>query len=253
MPPRSKTRGKRGTEPAVQSAESVFGSDIRNATGQLIVPSYHRQLGIVTPAELGKYPITMIGAGGIGSPTILALAKMGVPNLTLIDSDNVEVHNMPNQMVRLKDLGRPKVEALAEIVHEFSGTHIIARPEMFTNQSLSGIVISGVHTMTSRRAIWQAVKYNVNVPLYIDGRMGGQIMKIFTVNPTDPDQVRKYENHLPTDEHVVDLPCTARAIIYNTFVLAGLIANQVKKFIKNEPLEFNITFDLVTMMIVNLV
>ena len=49
--------------------------------------------------------VTVIGAGGIGAATCLALAKMGVPFFTIIDDDVVSDVNMPTQLHRLADLG----------------------------------------------------------------------------------------------------------------------------------------------------
>ena len=49
------------------------------------------------------------------------------------------------------------------------------------------------------------------------------------------------------DEAAVDLPCTARAIIYNVFTISGFIANQVKKFAKGEEFHKEIIFDLASM------
>ena len=78
---------------------------------------YWRQLDILQPDDLVR-PITIIGVGGIGSPVALALTKMGCRRLTLFDPDTIEPHNLPNQLYRLRDVGRPKVEALADLLRE---------------------------------------------------------------------------------------------------------------------------------------
>ncbi|MEK6569249.1 MAG: ThiF family adenylyltransferase, partial [candidate division NC10 bacterium] len=102
-----------------------------------------RQIDLVEPEAL-EIPVTMIGCGGIGSFSALALAKMGCVHLTVYDDDRVEEHNIPNQLYRLSDVGQLKVICLAEIIKDFTGTGVDARPERVQGQRLQGIVVSGV-------------------------------------------------------------------------------------------------------------
>ena len=208
---------------------------------------FWRQLDIVSPKDLERINVTMIGVGGIGSPAVLALSKMGVSNITVYDDDSVELHNLPNQFFRVEDLKRSKVEALADIVASYSEDKIAIKNERYTDQKLAGIVISGVDSMSARRDIWNGVAYNTKIPFYIEARMGAEVARIYTVRPCIPSEVRWYEKTLYSDEEAVDAPCSARAIIYCTFMTASLIANQVKKIAKNQGYENEIIFDLVTM------
>ncbi|MDD4409367.1 MAG: ThiF family adenylyltransferase [Candidatus Pacebacteria bacterium] len=209
---------------------------------------YWRQLGIISADDIGAVKVVVIGAGGIGSPTILALAKMGIGGITVYDDDTVENHNLPNQFYRLNDIGKTKVGAIKDACMEYAGLTVRGEIERVTNQSLVGPVISGVDSMESRRRVWQeAIKYNPNVPIYIDGRMGGQICRIYTVHPCDPDSVEWYEGTLYGEGQTKELPCTERAIIYNSFMIASLIANQVKKFAGAESTAREIVFDLQTL------
>lgn len=208
---------------------------------------YWRQLDLITPDEL-SIPIVIIGAGGIGSLTALALAKMGCSRLTVYDPDIVEPHNLPNQFYRLEDINRPKVEALWGVIQAFTGLQIAAIPEAVSEQRLQGVVISGVDSMAARQTIWRgAIRYHSPVELYIDARMGAEVCRIYTIRPTDPEQVRSYEATLYDDAQASEEPCTARAIIYNLLTIAGLIANQVKKYAKGEALETELIFDLKTL------
>ena len=87
-----------------------------------------RQLDLVSPDTL-DLPIHLIGCGGIGSFTALVLSKMGVQHLHLYDPDGIEEHNLPNQLFRLRDVGRSKVEALQEILQEFADIVIANKRE----------------------------------------------------------------------------------------------------------------------------
>lgn len=212
--------------------------------------NFRRQLDILDPNAI-VYPVTLVGCGGIGSPTALTLAKIGCQNLTLIDPDTVEEHNLPNQLYHLSDIDKQKVEACESMVRQFSNCEINMIPEMLNgNHSLSGIVISGVDSMKSRQEIWEKVKYNLDVPLYIDGRIGAEIIQVYTIQPSQLKDVELYEKSLFSDQEAVELPCTARAIMYTGFVIAGLIGSQFKKWVKNEQFFRRISFDLKTMTIV---
>jgi molybdopterin-synthase adenylyltransferase len=61
--------------------------------------------------------VTVIGAGGIGSPAIQYLAAAGIGTLQVIDDDVVSLDNLQRQVLfGTGDVGRPKVEAAGERV-----------------------------------------------------------------------------------------------------------------------------------------
>jgi hypothetical protein len=213
--------------------------------------NFWRQTDLVTPTDFEKYNVTVIGAGGIGSPTTLALSKMGVEKISIYDDDSVENHNLPNQMYRISDVGKSKVEATKDICNDFAGTPITIYNERFEDQTVNGIVISGVDSMESRSKIWKRIKYSPVINVYIDARMGAEVCRILTVKPFDPDDVKWYENTLFTDDKASEEPCTAKSVIYNTFTIAGLIASQVKKFARAQPFAREIIFDLKNLMIIS--
>jgi molybdopterin/thiamine biosynthesis adenylyltransferase len=206
-----------------------------------------RQTDLVD-AEALEAPITLIGCGGIGSFTALALAKMGCVHLTIFDDDLVEEHNIPNQLYRLNDIGHPKVERLAEIIKSFTGVGIVARPQRVQSQRLQGIVVSGVDSMEARRRIWdRSIRFKAGVTAYIDARMGAEVSRLYTVRPQDPDHVRFYEKTLYSDDEALQLPCTAQAIVYTGLGIASLVAGQVKRVAMGETCKREIIFDQKTL------
>jgi len=204
-------------------------------------------MDIVMPEDLPY--VTMIGAGGIGSFTALALAKMGVENMTIYDYDKVEIHNLPNQLYGAEYLGEYKVTAAAEACAQFADVTPETRNSAFgkDDERVYGVVISGVDSMEAREAIWKKVKYKPSIPLYIDARMGAEVIRIYTINPCDPDEVEFYQRFLYSDKNALEERCTAKAIIYTGFAVASLLASQVKKYAKREPLSKEIIFDLRTL------
>ena len=73
--------------------------------------------------------VTVIGAGATGSWLVLQLANLGITDINVYDFDIVEEHNVPNQLYGIKHVGMPKVEALREIIKEYTGTEIKIKNE----------------------------------------------------------------------------------------------------------------------------
>ena len=212
--------------------------------------NYRRQMDIVSPEQLDRYEFMLIGAGGIGSWSAYILTKMGVGKITVFDHDIVKPHNLPSQAYRLQDVGQKKVAALGSICSESTGVHIVEVGQKFVDQPLSGVVISAVDSMTERIAIWKRVRGNPAIPLYIEARMGGQVGRINTVRPDNQAQINWYESTLYDSSRALKLRCTERAIVFNVFSIAGLIADQVKKFVNGEDLQWEIVFDLANLMMI---
>lgn len=68
--------------------------------------------GLVPP--LANRHVLVVGCGSVGSTMADVLARHGVGCFTLIDPDTVEAPNLSRSTYRHADVGRPKVDALAE-------------------------------------------------------------------------------------------------------------------------------------------
>lgn len=206
---------------------------------------YTRQQGIVKPDQL-QFPITVIGAGGIGSPTAMLLGKMGCNNLTVWDFDTIEPHNLPNQMYRHNQVGRIKVDALAENIREYAGAMITQHPNRFRSDSgLVDVVVVAVDSMTARKEVWNHVLRN-KPKLLIDGRMGGEGGMVLTADPRDKYSRDQYIAMLYDDADAVQDTCTARAVIYNTFYIAALIGKVVQLYATGQRVPQTVAFDMTT-------
>jgi adenylyltransferase/sulfurtransferase len=79
------------------------------------------QVGGVGQRKLKAASVAVIGAGGIGSAVIPALAGAGIGRLTIIDSDVVELSNLHRQpLYGEREAGRPKAELAAEFVNRLN-------------------------------------------------------------------------------------------------------------------------------------
>lgn len=72
------------------------------------------RLSDVLSKRLSSRNVLVAGAGSGGSLTADALVRSGIERLTLIDSDFVSAANLSRSVYRLTDVGRPKVQALAD-------------------------------------------------------------------------------------------------------------------------------------------
>ena len=207
--------------------------------------NFRRQTGIYNPEEYGSTRITIIGAGAIGSFTALSLAKMGIKNFTVFDHDVIEDHNLPNQFYMLRDVNVHKTIALREMIHEFTGYDILHLDKFTRDSDIDGdIVLAVTDSMASRKLVWEKAKVEERVTTFIDARMGGELLKIYTVDPHSPVDQGFYESYFHDDASAARMKCTERSIIYNVLVVAGLISNQVKKCLKEEEIKREIIFDL---------
>lgn len=193
-----------------------------------------RQLEIIPLEKLGQ-PITVIGAGAIGSFAVLSLVKMGFENITVYDFDNVSVENMNCQWFRFSDIDKPKVEALRELIKDFTRAEIEIRNEKFEGQDLSGIVISAVDSMAVRKTIWKRILDCPNVSYLIDPRMASEYALAYVMNPHSEKDRATYEKVLYTDEAAVQERCTAKATMYTATMIAGYVAKAVKDLVTKNP------------------
>ena len=202
-----------------------------------------RQFDIVPPERL-SFPITVIGAGAIGSSSVIVLAKMGCSNITVWDDDRLEEVNIPNQLCKPSMIGRSKVEALAELVNELTDVEIKKIFRRYQGQYLEGVVIVTVDTMTTRKKVWKRVKLNLKIPLLVDARMGAEFGRVYTIHPMNIEETDFYEQNLYGNDEVERLPCSGRSIIYCPTVIAGLVTLMVKQYAMNHLVPREILIDL---------
>lgn len=80
---------------------------------QLLLPEF----GETTQQRLRESRVTVVGAGGLGSPVIAYLAAAGIGQLTVIDDDVIEASNLHRQIIHSADqIGEPKTASARQIV-----------------------------------------------------------------------------------------------------------------------------------------
>lgn len=197
---------------------------------------------LVPADELSQLSVTIIGAGGIGAPAALSLAKMGVGRICIYDPDVVDTPNLGTQMYSPKHMGQPKVIALKRFLKQqapWCEVHTVH--DWFTNQAIdTPVFISAVDSLEIRRQLWQHVYNNSDVRLLIDPRMGLRVLNVISVDPKIDK--RFYEKTL--EGNAVEAPCTAKATFYTGLVAGGLVAQAVLAWVLNERKDQYVDYSL---------
>jgi len=88
-------------------------------------PRYSRQINLPEIGQAGQLVLAQkrvlaVGAGGLGSPLLFALAGAGIGHITIADQDMVSESNLNRQFLyRSDDIGKPKANLAAERLLEY--------------------------------------------------------------------------------------------------------------------------------------
>ena len=137
--------------------------------------------------------VSVVGAGGLGSPALRLLTAMGFGKIRIIDRDIVELSNLQRQTVyNTGDVGRPKAEAAAEnlalmnpdVKFEPISVSIDVNNAMDLLKG-SDVIIDGLDTIHTRQAVNSAsvalkipyvfagaIEYYANLTTFLPGRTG---------------------------------------------------------------------------------
>ena len=139
---------------------SLSDEELERYARHIVLP----QVGGVGQRKLKASSVAVIGAGGIGSAVIPALAGAGIGRLTIIDSDVVELANLHRQpLFSEADKGKAKAEFAATFVARLN--HLIEvepKQERIDPQNagdlLAGhdLVIDGSDNFATRLAVSDA-------------------------------------------------------------------------------------------------
>jgi len=174
--------------------------------------------------------ITVVGCGSTGSFISLTLAKMGLKNIKVIDYDKVEDHNISNQFYRYSDIGKFKIDALKEIIKDFTGTdieveNIKIEDDYDFDVNLNSIVILCVDSIEARQLIFDKL---VDFPIrLIDTRFGSEGFSIHVVDLSNDEEKEKFNDSLKGE--IKETPCGEKGIIYSILSVAAEVANIIKR------------------------
>jgi len=201
---------------------------------------------------VNNYTFHMLGCGAIGSSASMQLARMGAEHFHLYDRDKVEIVNIGVSQYDRNDLDKLKVDALKNHLLEISPNITIDAHDGdfkdFYYENHNDIVILGFDSMKSRLEAVTTICSNPTTrpKCIIDGRMGAEHYQQYIFEKPTLD---KYKKVWYSDESGDAEPCNAKATSYCSNMSGSFIANSIRKFITNSPLNGNFSFHFPTMML----
>ncbi|MBQ3018289.1 MAG: tRNA threonylcarbamoyladenosine dehydratase [Clostridia bacterium] len=123
--------------------------------------------------KLKSKKVIVIGIGGVGGYTCEALARTGVGQIDLVDSDVVSLSNINRQIIALHStVGQKKIDAMKERINDINSDIVVNTYDMFvTENNLSTLnlskydyVVDAIDTVSSKIAIVELCdKENIKV------------------------------------------------------------------------------------------
>ncbi len=109
------TLAQQSLPPLVEPVGELTREEVARYSRHLIIPD----LGLDGQKRLKNAKVLVIGAGGLGSPTLLYLAAAGVGTIGIVDFDVVDESNLQRQIIHgQSDIGRPKAQSARDSVLE---------------------------------------------------------------------------------------------------------------------------------------
>jgi molybdopterin/thiamine biosynthesis adenylyltransferase/rhodanese-related sulfurtransferase len=103
--------------PLVQPAGVLTRAEVARYSRHLIIPD----LGVDGQKRLKNARVLVIGAGGLGSPTLLYLAAAGVGTIGIVEFDVVDESNLQRQIIHgQSDVGRSKAQSARDSINDIN-------------------------------------------------------------------------------------------------------------------------------------
>ena len=186
--------------------------------------------------KIQRQRIILAGCGGIGSWTILQLARMNPAALFMYDDDVVEQANMSGQLYCQDDIGKAKVDAMTDMINSYTTMRsIYAIKDKFTQNSEAGdVMICGFDNMAARKTFFTAWNNHVMAKpeeerhkcLYLDGRLSIDTLQVFCITGDNDWAMAEYaDKYLFTDAQAEETQCSLKQTTYLACMIGSMIVN----------------------------
>src|SRR4051812_31247750 len=103
--------------PLVEPGRDLTVDEVRRYSRHLIIPD----VAMDGQKRLNNAKVLAVGAGGLGSPTLMYLAAAGVGTLGIVEFDVVDESNLQRQVIHgQSDVGRSKAQSARDSIHEIN-------------------------------------------------------------------------------------------------------------------------------------
>jgi adenylyltransferase/sulfurtransferase len=139
---------------------------LRRYSRQVLVP----EIGVAGQERLMSSSALVVGAGGLGSAALQALAAAGVGRLTIVDPDVVDETNLQRQTIYAwSDVGTPKVSAAQRRLHDIN-QHVDLRALQTEFDSSNGRELVRQHDVVLDCTDRFSSRYLVNDACVLEGK-----------------------------------------------------------------------------------
>jgi hypothetical protein len=204
--------------------------------------------------EIQRKTIIIAGQGGIGSNLSFQLARMHPAGMYLYDDDTVEMVNMAGKLYARDDVGKAKVDAIADMITKYTNMQgVIALNERFTSSCEAGdIMLCGFDNMEARRTFFNAWQRHVfSKPkeewrncLYLDGRLSIDTLQVFCITGDNAYAMTEYvDKYLFSDSEAEHTVCSMKQTTYLACMIGSIMTNLFTNWVA-DSLDPIIPYDL---------
>ena len=199
-----------------------------------------------------KCRLNIVGCGSVGSALAVMLARCGVTRMTLWDFDIVEAKNVANQAFSSADIGRPKIEALRDIligINPDIEKDLKLMPEGWHGEIMSGYIFMAVDSIEIRRDIVNKHMLNSYVKAVFDFRTGLTDAQHYAANWADREQKKALLDTMQFshEDVVAETPVSAcgvtLGVVTTVLAICTLGVNNYIHFVKGQGLKNMVLFD----------
>ena len=177
-------------------------------------------------AKLANQPLTICGAGALGSHLADNLARQGFRQLRVIDRDRVEEHNVSTQLYGASEVGAWKVEVLRQRLFRATGIEIEALRKDLDERTArtllheGGLILDAFDNSASRRLVQEHCRA-LNLPCLHVGLYADYGEVIWDERYRVPRDVAGDVCDYPLARNLILLVVAVASEIIVRFVLAG--------------------------------
>jgi molybdopterin/thiamine biosynthesis adenylyltransferase len=188
---------------AARFALSLAQVEAAILAADLLPARYQRNRGMLSTqqqARLFGSRVAVIGCGGLGGYVLEELARLGVGQITAIDSDRFEEHNLNRQLLSTPGtLGRVKVEAAVQRIAEVNPAVTLTPVQDYITRANGAELLAGADCVVdavdnvATRLDLEALCSDLQIPL-VHGAIAGWYGHVATIYPGE-DTLRKLYRH----------------------------------------------------------
>ena len=189
--------------PLVEPADQLTRDEVARYSRHLIIPD----LGVDGQKRLKNAKVLVIGAGGLGAPTLLYLAAAGVGTIGIVDFDVVDESNLQRQIIHgVADVGRSKARSARESIaainplvqvrlHEFrlDSSNAVELFEQYdlivdgTDNFATRYLVNDAAVLAAKPYVWGSIyRFEGQVSVFWEDAPGGRGLNYRDLYPEPP-------------------------------------------------------------------